>query len=481
MPVRRSTLLACMFVLFFAAPGRAEDLIPWSANLEQAQDVAARRNQLVLLHFTSDNCAPCRALEQNVFSRDQVARAVGDKFVPVKINVDQRPDLARKYNVDRWPTDVIITPAGYAVHSMTSPQDANQYISQLNLATQRGLVAHNSAAGPTANGAGAYGAANPYGAGKGNISQSSPMSRPPEYSDYFEPLPGYNQQPAATWDGARGYGAATPAGNIGADTGAHDPLRRPVGPQYSQGSGPYADQARMGPAAAAPNPFGTTAAPPARVGNPGVANYPDHFGPPAQNWQDNQRAAAGPGGYGPPAGTSPGLAQERVRAGDAWSGPGYTPNGAVSPPAGPLGSAHGPTGHVPNQPPAAASPAGHPPIGLDSYCPVTLLGSSRWTKGDVRWGAIHRGRTYLFVGEDEQRKFLSNPDLYSPMLSGYDPVMFTDAGQLVDGNRKHGVVYQKQVFLFVDEASLERFWHDPQRYATAARMAMQQSAAQPPR
>ncbi|MEX0711052.1 MAG: thioredoxin family protein, partial [Pirellulales bacterium] len=48
-------------------------------------------------------------------------------------------------------------------------------------------------------------------------------------------------------------------------------------------------------------------------------------------------------------------------------------------------------------PPTPQIPAGNPPLGLDGYCPVTLGEKRVWQIGDVRWGAIHRGRTYLFT------------------------------------------------------------------------------------
>jgi hypothetical protein len=62
------------------------------------------------------------------------------------------------------------------------------------------------------------------------------------------------------------------------------------------------------------------------------------------------------------------------------------------------------------------------------------------------------------------------------VLSGYDPVKFSEQGQLVDGRRQHGVFFQNQVFLFSDESTLERFWKSPDAFAQAVHQAMQQNA-----
>jgi hypothetical protein len=49
-------------------------------------------------------------------------------------------------------------------------------------------------------------------------------------------------------------------------------------------------------------------------------------------------------------------------------------------------------------------------MGFEGFCPVTMKNEWRWARGDVRWGAIHQGRTYLFASEDAQRAFLATND-----------------------------------------------------------------------
>ena len=51
-----------------------------------------------------------------------------------------------------------------------------------------------------------------------------------------------------------------------------------------------------------------------------------------------------------------------------------------------------------------------PSLVLEGYCPVTLTEKQQWVLGDHRWGATHRGSMYLFLGPEEQRRFLADPD-----------------------------------------------------------------------
>jgi protein disulfide-isomerase len=125
--------------------------------------------------------------------------------------------------------------------------------------------------------------------------------------------------------------------------------------------------------------------------------------------------------------------------------------------------------------PASQAPA----LALEGYCPVTLLESRKWHKSDPQFGAIHRGRTYLFRTAAEQTKFLAAPDRYSPVLSGFDPVVFAQRGEQVEGKRSYGLTYNRQIYLFADEASLKAFEQSPQAYATAAHTAMMQAESAP--
>jgi YHS domain-containing protein len=128
----------------------------------------------------------------------------------------------------------------------------------------------------------------------------------------------------------------------------------------------------------------------------------------------------------------------------------------------------GAAAHVPPQ-----LPPGCPPLGLSGYCPVMLVERQAWVMGNPTWGVVHRGRTYLFLGPQEKEKFLADPDRYSPVMSGLDPVLALDNRVTVEGKREFGVFLDGRVYLFADEASLQRFQQNPKRYATMIADSMQ--------
>ena len=97
----------------------------------------------------------------------------------------------------------------------------------------------------------------------------------------------------------------------------------------------------------------------------------------------------------------------------------------------------------------------------------------KWRKADPQWGVIHRGRTYLFATQAEQQRFLANPDRYAPVLSGYDPVVYADQKQLVEGKREFGVFLHDRIYLFQSETNLQQFVQFKDRYVAVVRQAMQ--------
>jgi protein disulfide-isomerase len=116
-------------------------------------------------------------------------------------------------------------------------------------------------------------------------------------------------------------------------------------------------------------------------------------------------------------------------------------------------------------------PPGSPPLVLEGFCPVSLVEKRTWVAGDVRWGAIHHQRTYLFAGESQQQAFLADPDRYAPALDGHDPVLALERSQSVAGNREHGVIFDGRVYLFAGEDTLNVFRHAPERYSIGIRQA----------
>jgi YHS domain-containing protein/thiol-disulfide isomerase/thioredoxin len=431
-----------------ASAGPQANLV-WYDNVDMALRLAATQRKFVLIHFWNDNCPPCVAVEKAVLSRPEVQQAIGANFIPVKIKVDDQPDAARRFRVDRWPMDVVLSPDGTEIYRNVSSQNPGQYTAILGriATTARGAASAvqdvtrsaNSWADRMAGAIPNFGAA---------PTTNSPPSTPAGPTDVAAaPAPGAGSQfaapaassstppPAPTGAVANFQTSGSPGGAFNSRSSFQPDAAAPMDPpQIDMGAPAEANASSAAPAPTA-NRFGGGFAPPA----------PDANSPP------NSAAF-------PP--NSPVAARDMA-----------APPPARSPVAGVPASGR------PQQPAAPVETASQAPLGLDGFCPVTLQETRRWRRADARWGAIHRDRTYLFAGPEEQRRFLENPDRYAPMLSGYDPVRYLEQGQLVDGRRQHGVWFHNQMYLFTDETSLERFWKNPDAVVPRVEQAMRVNAA----
>lgn len=444
-------LAASLLLHAMALTAQAQDQIPWADDFQRAVETASAQNRLVWLHFWADDCAPCRNLDRVVFNRPDVAQAVANSYVPVKVNVKERPDLARHYGINRWPTDVVVDSTGKEMFRNVSPQDPFKYIAMLDQVASRSR-------GPVEQPWNAVAATAPSAFNRSGT-RADEVSYQPYQNDRrsqpFQPQDPTSSQGAygsyeeyATEPGTPGVAPRRPEVIINRE---YQPQNAPT---WNTGYGPTPPQSGGGSYRQPPPAGGTT-------WNPGPNSATQPFAGPAPGAYDPRLSMNDPARSPWSDRAQPGP-QPPANAGSAW---------------GNYQGAQPPNQSAPSfAPPSNPSPSDNPPIAMDGYCPVTLVDQKKWALADPRWGAIHRGRTYLFVGADEQQRFLANPDLYSPVLSGYDPVKFSEQGQLVDGRRQHGVFFQNQVFLFSDESTLERFWKSPDAFAQAVHQAMQQNA-----
>lgn len=116
-------------------------------------------------------------------------------------------------------------------------------------------------------------------------------------------------------------------------------------------------------------------------------------------------------------------------------------------------------------------------VGLEGFCCVSLMEDQKWIKGKETWGCFHRGRLFLFASEKYRDLFQTNPDIYSPLLGGADPVRFHENGDLVDGKREHGVFYGDEggptvIVLFSTADTRAKFEKEPTEYLRSVRQAM---------
>ena len=350
--------------------------VNWRTNVDAAMVEAAQSDRLVLLHFTTRTCGPCKALDQTVFNQPQVGAALEQDYVPVRIDADVAKALSARYRIERVPTEIIVTPDGNPIASPEIPNSPEPFVAQLQ-----------------------------------------------NFAQHFRQTRGANSK-------------GTNAAYAGLQPGA-----MPAGATAGQEITPT-------PSAAHGNPYLQTAA------NPHV------HGQAQSVYGSSPQQVAGVAAVPQQPATMPGSATPGSYPSTETASAAATHVAAVQAPV--------------KKPEQADLPAGSPPLCFDGCCPVTLKTLNRWTFGSPQFGAVHRGRTYLFAGPQQREQFLAAPDSYSPVFAGKDPVLLLDNQLSQDGSRAFGFKYGDEFYLFSSKETMEKFKTSPQTYAAGVRQAMSQ-------
>jgi thiol:disulfide interchange protein len=84
--------------------------IAWHSDLATALAEARRTDRHVLVDVTASWCPPCITMKHEVWPDADVAAAVQDRYVAVRIDVDRQPEVAARYEVGGIP-DVFVLDA----------------------------------------------------------------------------------------------------------------------------------------------------------------------------------------------------------------------------------------------------------------------------------------------------------------------------------------------------------------------------------
>lgn len=103
----------------------------WYTNLEEAEKIARATHKKVFIDFMATWCGPCKQLEKTCFYTPEF-KALGKSYVFCRIDCDEQPSLAQRYGATSIPLQVIVTPDGAVVESLTGWGGAERFFSFMN-------------------------------------------------------------------------------------------------------------------------------------------------------------------------------------------------------------------------------------------------------------------------------------------------------------------------------------------------------------
>ncbi len=104
------------------------------ATFEAALKKAAEQKKIVLIDFFTTWCGPCKTLDRTTWQDAKVISLVGEKAIALKIDAEKDVRLAQRYQVDAYPTILLLKPDGSIIDRLVGYRDAAKFISEFNAA-----------------------------------------------------------------------------------------------------------------------------------------------------------------------------------------------------------------------------------------------------------------------------------------------------------------------------------------------------------
>jgi uncharacterized protein YyaL (SSP411 family) len=103
---------------FSPRPNRAGE-INWHEWSPETFALAAREDKPILLAISAVWCHWCHVMDETSYSDERVIAKINERFVPVRVDNDVRPDINARYNMGGWPTTAFLAPDGMTITGAT--------------------------------------------------------------------------------------------------------------------------------------------------------------------------------------------------------------------------------------------------------------------------------------------------------------------------------------------------------------------------
>jgi uncharacterized protein YyaL (SSP411 family) len=115
--------------------------VAWRPFSPEAFADAKRAHKLVLLDGAAEWCHWCHVMDETTYRDPEVGRALAERFVTVRVDVDERPDIAERYGAWGWPATILFSPDGEEIGKFRGylpPDELRRALAEAEAAVQRG-------------------------------------------------------------------------------------------------------------------------------------------------------------------------------------------------------------------------------------------------------------------------------------------------------------------------------------------------------
>ncbi len=116
--------------------------ISWREWSKEAFEEARQSGKLILLDLSAEWCHWCHVMDSTTYSDPAVVATINDDFIPVRVDIDERPDISERYNRGGFPTTAFLSDRGESVWGGTyiPPADMKRIMGSILSARASGEI-----------------------------------------------------------------------------------------------------------------------------------------------------------------------------------------------------------------------------------------------------------------------------------------------------------------------------------------------------
>jgi uncharacterized protein len=121
-----TSIVFAALLLLFANAGLAANALkgpawqPWS---DEVFAQARREDRFVLLYLEAVWCHWCHVMDEKTYADPAVIATIDARYIPVRVDQDSRPDLARRYENYGWPATIVFNARGEEIVKLRGYKD----------------------------------------------------------------------------------------------------------------------------------------------------------------------------------------------------------------------------------------------------------------------------------------------------------------------------------------------------------------------
>jgi uncharacterized protein YyaL (SSP411 family) len=115
----------------------------WRAWSTEAFAEARRDHKLILLDGAAEWCHWCHVMDETTYRDPEVGRILSERFVAIRVDVDEHPDLAERYGAWGWPATIIFSPEAAEIgkyRGYLPAEDLRRALAETEAAVKRAAV-----------------------------------------------------------------------------------------------------------------------------------------------------------------------------------------------------------------------------------------------------------------------------------------------------------------------------------------------------